>query len=292
MFSLDLNLIRLSDSAMYPLTTAGDCFSNRAVERRKYSPWTIIPRTQTEADALRAWIATHQTMFLVIGAATTALAKAICKIRVGSERQALFCLRLGINLRLASSVYTKVPSVDRTTYEQYVRPAMTGVRKGFSGVSSRETIELSCVLSTLRTCLKTIQEKPGGLTVAVPQMLTEALEADHVWWMLHGEAMKRMVQQPISLAQQEYWRRRISGENVGTHSEFLTNELQTPEALDDYDRFFACSREALNSSDYSDELHFSLNVSDPYICRSAPYKNYRGLLDGALDELPSLATLE
>ena len=183
----DIYIVRLSPSGIYPHN--GDLSSaNSSLEpRSKYVPWTVLPSNEPEAAALRAWVSTHQTMFLVTGASAAMIDASMKKAEAAKFDQCLRYFRLATKLRLASSVYTMLPTVDRSIYEQYLRPAMLGARPGFSGVSSREAIAFAEIVSRLRIFCDGLSDHAVGREVM--QEMKECLQADVNWWNLHANAM-------------------------------------------------------------------------------------------------------
>ena len=272
-------IMRLSYNAALPLED-GPAAHDRLGEPRAYVPITSVPGTEEEAAALSAWVNTHQSMFLAIGAASTALTLALNRLEDGDVPAATRFLSFARDLRLASSVYTYLPTVDREVYERFLRPAMKLVRSSFSGVSSREAIAFSLLIKRARAAA------PVGVSASQHhlrefyQARKECLDADATWWKMHLEAMHRMVRAPVSLAQQEF-RRSVKEEGLNkSYSEFLATSLQVPESLDDYDRFFGCERGPVTSKEYVANLDLSLSLSDKHISAEEPYSRYRAALPG------------
>src|SRR5689334_12050326 len=142
-----LTVMWMPPEARLPLSRLPSLPVDALANHKSYLPVTIAPRTTEEAEALRAWVSTHQSMFLTVGAASTAIAIALDRVPGGDYSLAERCLRLAAVLRRASAVYTYLPTVTRAVYEAYLRPAMTQVRPSFSGVSSREAIEFDRLVS-------------------------------------------------------------------------------------------------------------------------------------------------
>ena len=103
--------------------------------------------------------------------------------------------------------------------------------------------------------------------------------------------MQRMVGHPISLAQHEFKRQAKEEGLDASYSEFLATTLQVPEAMDDYDRFFACRRATIGAERYLRTLTDSLLISDGYISDMAPFAAYRAGLSQAIPELTRLSAL-
>lgn len=276
-----ISIVRLSTSAQFPFERVIVDAGGQDSEHGTYAPFTLLPKTPAEHEALRCWVTTHQTMFLVTGAAAGTLAEALKFIETANFSTATEFLSLTTVLRKATAVYTYLPTLDRATYESFLRPAMTGVRPSFSGVSSREAIEFAILIKRLREIqIESVPELEAART--------ECLEADRIWWQCHVGAMQRMVGNPISLAQQEF--KRQKGEGLeSSYSEFLVTTLQVTEALDDYDRFFACYRGAIDAEGYLKALSDSLLISDEYISNEEPFAAYRAGLSPAIQELGQLS---
>lgn len=255
-----------------------------AAPRKVYAPITLVPGTAEEAEALCAWVNTHQSMFLTVGAACTALTRALERIEEGDAAGAMPYLRAAKCLRRASSVYTYLPKVGRGVYERFLRRAMRMVRPGFSGVSSREAIAFSRLIRRLRAISLPPEAAASAQTEELKCARKECIEADDLWWRLHVEAMHRMVEVPVSLAQHEFKRSMREGSKK-SYSEFLATSLQVPEAMDDYDRFFGCERGAVTRREYLETLEVSLRLSDEHISTEEPFASYRA---GLLEQVSSL----
>lgn len=240
-----------------------------------YAPFTLAPESEREHEALRAWLTTHQAMFLTVAAANTALRGALWLTSTGnSPAQADLdivrgLLHLASHLRRSSACYTFLPTIDRTVYESYLRPAMLGVRKSFSGVSSREAIEFSHLVEKLREAMR------DSVNNDLQESASKCVEADEVWWKLHSTAMGRMVGVPISLAQHEYRRLMNQPGDRVSYSAFLRDTLQTTIAMDDYDRFFACERRQLDLDQFLYFVEYALEASTEYISDAEPFASYR-----------------
>lgn len=277
-------IVRLSASAQFPTGADRRVSRGDGAELGIYTPFTLTPRSAAEHEALRCWVTTHQTMFLTIGAAAGVLSWALDHMEGGRFGEAGESLRLASTLRRASAAYTFLPRLDRAIYEGYLRPAMMGVRPAFSGVSSRESIRFAVLIKRLR-------ELWAGAPAEAAKARAECLEADRLWWQRHMGAMRRMVKRPISLAQHEFKRQAEEQGLESTYSEFLATTLQVPEAMDDYDRFFACRREPMDGDAYLQALTESLPISDEYISEDEPFASFRGGLTGSIPDLARLSAL-
>ena len=273
-------IVWLPERAQFPLGQHGVVPTHSGAET--YRPFTLLPSSEAEHEALRCWVTTHQSMFFTIGAAAGILSRAIELLELGWLGEAVEFMTLSAKLRRASAVYTFLPALDRPIYEAYLRPAMTGVRPAFSGVSSRESIEFAILIKRLREMPLEAAEMESARA--------ESLESDRIWWQCHVGAMQRMVGNPISLAQHEF--KRQKGEGLeSSYSEFLATTLQVTDALDDYDRFFACRREVMDEESYLLSLKNSLLISDEYISDEEPFASYRAELSEAIQEMAKFSNM-
>ena len=277
-------IIRLPHEAGLPPRGGPDARAGGDAPRKAYAPITLAPGTVEEQAALCAWVNTHQSMFLTVGAACTALTLALSRVGEGDAASAVRFLGVAEGLRRASSVYTYLPKVDQGVYESFLRQAMRMVRPGFSGVSSREAVAFSRLIQRLRAASFAPGAAGPGQLEEFERARKECIKADDLWWSQHVEAMHRMVKVPVSLAQHEFRRSRREGSKK-SYSEFLATSLQVPEALDDYDRFFGCERGAVTQREYMETLEFSLSLSDEHISAEAPFASYRS---GLLEQVTSL----
>ena len=271
-------IMRLPCSGVMPLVDGSTPYDGNRVSRKVYVPVTILPESEEEEDALSAWVNTHQSMFMTVGAAAAALTGALNSIENANLSNAIRYLQIAQSLRLASAVYTCLPTVERGVYERFLRPAMKQVRPGFSGVSSREAIAFGSLLKRVRETSPASGSAEMSYLKEFNQAKQACLNADDLWWKMHSAAMHRMVKVPVSLAQHEF-RRSVKEEAFEkSYSEFLTSSLQVPASLDDYDRFFGCQRGSITAQEYVINLEYSLSLSDHYISREKPFSTYRKML--------------
>ena len=98
----------------------------------------LPPRNTTEETLLSIWINTHQAMFISTGIAAFSIIRMIEHIKSAASVEEIGeWAELATSCRLASAVYTDLPSLSREHYEAYVRESMRTVNEGFSGVSNR-----------------------------------------------------------------------------------------------------------------------------------------------------------
>jgi hypothetical protein len=257
-----------------------------ATANQTYTQFTIPPSNANQHEAIRAWVSTHQSMFLVIGAASTALLRGIENARISNISLAKEFLDLATHLRNASSIYTCLPTVTREIYESYVRPAMMVVRPSFSGVSSRESIIFAKLI-------KELEEPANTCDGQLCESISACRNSDATWWRMHREAMLTLVGVPVSLAQSEYQRQVGSGEHSHNYNEFLRSTLQSEQAMDDYDHFFGCLRGNVGYSHYWNSLSRSLEVSDEYVDimnENSPTCEFRRRLIPSMEKLDALLT--
>jgi len=267
-------IMTLPCSGLMPLANGPTQPNGNGTSRKTYVPITILPETEEEKDALSAWVNTHQSMFMTVGAASAALTGALTSIDNANLEGAIQYLQIAQHLRLASAVYTYLPTVGPEVYERFLRQAMKRVRPGFSGVSSREAIAFGSLLKRVREA----SPPPDSSLEKFTQAKQGCLDADDFWWKMHSNAMHRMVKLPVSLAQHEF-RRSVKEEGLEkSYSEYLTTTLQVPESLDDYDRFFGCQRGSITTQEYVTNLEQSLSLSDQYITTETPFSTYRKML--------------
>jgi len=272
-----IHVIELPNRAELPL--AAPCLPQSAEDdpRTPYVAAGPGPTRESEQLALSMWINTHQALFLTVGAASAALRAALDLVRAEDYAAAAHWLGVARDLRLSSAAYTALPAMTREVYESFIRPSMLEVRPGFSGVSSRESIVFAALVVEWSepSLLERAAAQPGRS--GVQTALDELHGADETWWRGHAGAMRTLVNVPVSLAMAEYKRRVDEQHTRMKYGDFLKTNLQCPDALVDYDRYFGVERRELSPARYLETFERALDLSGPYVSSDEATLRYREL---------------
>jgi hypothetical protein len=256
-------ILPLSDTGMMP-----DAIDGRADvrERRLYQPRHLPPRNRTESQLLSVWINTHQAMFMTIAMSSYAVTQAIRTIARRELSATLSWLGFAREARYAAAAYTDLGALTQPLYEAYVRESMKLVHPGFSGVSNLESIKMELCLRELKEALLTCMHSDREFVMSIDQACEEVSQADHFWWRSHGQAMRRMVRTPVSLARTDAKEKAKEAGGPVDFEAYRNKVLRDPKAQKEYDAYFSVERRpGLTLRSWQCHLTRALATADDYI---------------------------
>ena len=235
-----------------------------------HQPRHLPPRNRAEHQLLSVWLNTHQALFMTVAMSSYATLRAIDAIRCRDLQATLEWLELAREARFASAAYTHMEALTLPLYEAYVRESMKLVHPGFSGVSNLESVRMEQSLRELKEAAQACRAEDRGFAAEIERAHEQLCEADHFWWRSHGQAMRRMVRCPVSLARLDAKDKAKTGGPCDFEA-YRNQVLRDPKAMTDYDAYFSVERRAdMSLQTWRRHLLRVLAASDDYVTQQGP----------------------
>jgi hypothetical protein len=242
-----------------------------AAALRLYQPRHLPPRNRTERQLLSVWLNTHQALFMTVAMSSYAVLRAIDAIRIRDLPAVVEWLTLASEARFASAAYTHMDALTQPLYEAFVRESMKLVHPGFSGVSNLESVRMEQSLRELKDAAQACLAVDRGFAAGFERAHERLCEADHFWWRSHGQAMRRMVRCPVSLARMDAKGKASTSGGPYDFEAYRSKVLRDPKAMTDYDAYFSVERRAdLTLRSWRRNLLRVLAASDDYVTQHGP----------------------
>lgn len=238
---------------------------------RLHQPRHLPPRNHTEHQLLSVWLNTHQALFMTVAMSSYAIARSIDAIGCRDLPAVLDWLELAREARFASAAYTHMDALTLPLYEAYVRESMKLVHPGFSGVSNLESVRMEQSLRDLKEAVQGCLAEDRAFAAAIEGAHERVCEADTFWWRAHGQAMRRMVRCPVSLARMDAKDKACASGAAYDFEAYRSKVLRDPKAMTDYDAYFSVERHPdLTLQTWRRNLVHVLAASDDYVTKHGP----------------------
>jgi hypothetical protein len=116
------------------------------------------------------------------------------------------------------------------------------VHPGFSSVSNLESIQMELGLRALKEALAACRLSEREFATSIDPACKEVFQADSFWWRSHGQAMRRMVRTPVSLARMDAKEKATEAGGSVDFEAYRNKVLRDPKALKEYDAYFSVER--------------------------------------------------